>query len=365
MSHGSQTESSLDDLRRRIDRLDEQIVRMLNERAEVVVEIGRLKQDGQTPIYAPDREQRVLQRIREHNHGPLPDACLEGMWRELMSGSFALERPLRIGYLGPPGSFSHLAATRQFGSCVDYQPFESISSVFHGVESRRIDLGLVPVENTIGGGIHESLDNFLQSSVHVCAEVMIPIHHNLLSRAQPDQIRRIYSRPEIFEQCRRWLAEHFRSAERTASSSSARAAEVASAEEGAAAIGSQLAAEIYDLPILHESIEDNPNNVTRFFVIGQQSSRPSGDDKTAILFTTEHKPGALAQVIDAFSAKGVNLTHIDKRPSQRVNWEYSFFIDCDGHAENPEVAAAIAEARQHCLQLTILGSFPRAATVVH
>ncbi len=356
----------LAELRRRIDDIDQQLVRLLNERAEIVVDVGNLKRtDNSTPIYAPDREQIVLQQIREYNKGPLPDSCLEGIWRELMSGSFALERPLRIGFLGPLGSFSHLAATRQFGSSVDYTAFESIPGVFHGVETRRIDLGLVPVENTIGGAIHDTLDTFLQTSARVCAEILIPIQHHVLSKcASDDEIEKIYTRPEVFDQCRKWLSDHVRKAERMAAASTARAAEVAASDPGTAAIGSSLAASIYNVPILHENIEDNPNNITRFFVIGHQASRPSGDDKTAILFTTAHKPGALAEVIDAFRDKGVNLTHIDKRPSQRVNWEYCFFIDCEGHSEEEHVATAIESARNHCLQLTILGSFPRATNVL-
>ncbi|MBI1371354.1 MAG: prephenate dehydratase [Phycisphaera sp.] len=365
MTDTPQTADQLADLRQRIDALDEKIVQMLNERANVVVEIGKLKQsDGKTPIYAPDREQRVLERIRKANKGPLPNACLEAIWRELMSGSFALERPLRIGYLGPAGSFSHMAANRQFGACVDYVPVETIPAVFNAVESRRIDLGLVPIENSIGGGIHESLDSFLQTTAQACAEVLVPIHHNVLSHCEPDDIKVIYSRPEVFAQCRRWLADHLRHAERMMMGSSAKAAERAAQEPGAAAIGSKMAGEIYGLPTRFANIEDNPNNITRFFVIGHQSSAPTGDDKTAILFTTEHKPGALASVIDVFSAHGVNLTHIDKRPSQRVNWEYYFFIDCEGHAENENVAAAMKAARKHCLQLTILGSFPRATNVL-
>ena len=359
------TGDPLEPLRQRIDELDGQLVRLLNERAEVVVEIGRLKRDGgHAPIYAPDREQRVLQKVRDANNGPLPDGCLEAIWRELMSGSFALERKLRIGFLGPLGSFSHLAATKQFGACVDYEPVESITGVFHAVEASKADLGLVPIENSIGGGIHETLDSFLDSSARVCAEVNIPIHHHVLSKNSADEIKRVYSRPEVFEQCRRWLSEHLRGAERMATTSSARAAQLAVEEDGSAAIGSELAADVYNLPKVFECIEDNPNNVTRFFVIGHQAARPTGDDKTAILFTTEHKPGALAAVMDALRDNGVNLTHIDKRPSQRVNWEYSFFIDCEGHIDEPKVADALASARKHCLQLTVLGSFPRAKKAI-
>jgi chorismate mutase/prephenate dehydratase len=360
------SESDLNNLRQNIDDLDEKIVQLLNERAAHVVKIGKAKKaSGQVPIYAPDREQRVLARVRKANDGPLPNACLEAIWRELMSGSFALESPLKIGYLGPAGSFSHLAAMKQFGKCVDYESFESITNVFHGMESNRVSLALIPVENSTGGGIHESLDCFLQTSARVCAEVLVPIHHHLLSRCSDEsQIKCLYSRPEVFEQCRKWLSEHLRSAERIATTSSARAAEIVSKEEGAASISAEIASDLYDVPILQQNIEDNPNNVTRFFVIGHQSSQPTGDDKTSVLFTTAHQPGALAAVINTFRDNSVNLTHIDKRPSQRTNWEYYFFVDCVGHSDEPNVTAALEASRPHCLQLTVLGSFPRAVNVL-
>ncbi|MHC4996945.1 MAG: prephenate dehydratase [Planctomycetota bacterium] len=356
-------ENPLAPLRARIDELDSQLIKLLNERAEVVVEIGRIKRGGHTtPIYAPDREKIVLQRILDANRGPLPDECLIAIWRELMSGSFALERALKIGYLGPAGSFSHLAAKRQFGACVEYKACDSISGVFNAVESKQIDLGLAPIENTIGGGIHETLDCFLDTSARVAAEVLLPVHHNLMADCPREDVKRVYSRPEVFEQCRQWLASNMGGVECVAMASSAKAAQAVADEENAAAIGSSLASEIYGLPIIEANIEDHADNVTRFFVIGHQSTPATGLDKTAILFTVQHKPGALAQVIDAFSRQGVNVTHIDKRPSKNINWEYSFFIDCEGHIDDEPVAAAIDDARKHCMQLTLLGSFPRAAT---
>lgn len=351
-------------LRKRIDELDRQIVDLLNERAKVVIDIGHAKRDGSSPIYAPDREQQVLQQVRSYNKGPLPDSCLTGVWRELMSGSFALERPLRIGYLGPPGSFSHLAAKRKFGSSVEYDDLDDISAVFEEVGRGHIDLGLVPIENSYIGGIGETLDSFLDTSAQVCAEVRIHIHHNLLANCSPDAIKRVYSKPEVFGQCRKWLGVQIRHAERVPVASSSKAAELAAGEPGSAAIGSTLAAEVYNLRTLFPNIEDNPNNETRFFVIAKQSPKPTGDDKTAIMFTTAHKAGALAEVLDVFRDHKLNLTHIDKRPSQRVNWEYCFFIDCLGHQSDPQVLTAIEAARKHCQQLTVLGSFPRAKEVL-
>ncbi len=354
----------LDPLRRRIDELDEQLVALLNERAKVVVEIGRVKQDTDSPIYAPARERQVLDKIRSHNQGPLTDTCFEAIWRELMSGSFALERPLTVGYLGPQGSFSHLAAKLKFGSSVTYKNLEDIASVFSETLQGRTDLGLVPIENSAMGGIGETLDSFLNAQVHVFAEVLIQVHHNLLANCPIEQVKRVYSKPEVFSQCRKWVAQHMPHAERIHVASSSRAAEMAGKEPNAAAVGSTLAAEIYNLRTQAAKIEDNPNNITRFFVISPQQAKPSGDDKTAIMFTTAHKPGSLADVLDIFRDNGLNLTHIDKRPSQRVNWEYYFFADFLGHQSQPHVAKAIEAAREHCLQLTVLGSFPRAGEVL-
>lgn len=356
--------AALAPLRKRIDELDRRIIDLLNDRASVVIEIGHVKRGGASPVYAPDREQQVLAQVRRYNKGPLPDSCVTAVWRELMSGSFALERPLRVGYLGPPGSFSHLAAKRKFGSSVEYDDLDDIGAVFEEVERGHIDLGLVPIENSYIGGIGETLDSFLDSTVQVYAEVKVNIHHNLLANCEPDKIRRIYSKPEVFGQCRRWLSVQLRQAERVPVASSSKAAEMASQEKNAAAIGSNLAAEIYGLRNLFPNIEDNPRNETRFFVIANHSAKPTGDDKTAIMFTTAHKAGALAEVLDVFRDHHINLENIDKRPSQRVNWEYYFFIDCVGHQSDPKVAAAIEAARKHCQQLTILGSFPRAKEVL-
>ena len=363
-SSEADSEKALAPLRARIDELDSRLVDLLNERAEVVIEIGKLKRDGDWAIYAPEREQKVLDRVRRQNAGPLPDRCLEAIWRELMSGSFALERPLRVGYLGPAGSFTHVAARRKFGASVEYDALDDIAAIFTECGRGHIDLGLVPIENSVIGGIGETLDSLLDAQVRVCAEVLLGVHHNVLANGPVEEIERIYSKPEVFSQCRQWLSVQLQSAERIAAASSSKAAEMASQEENAAAVGSTLAAELYGLKVVFENIEDNPNNITRFLVISRESAKPSGDDKTAITFTTAHKAHALASVLDVFGEHGINLTHIDKRPSQRVNWEYVFFIDCAGHESDEKVQAAIAEARTHCLQMKVLGSFPAAEQVL-
>lgn len=365
MSDEAVNKPDLAPLRARIDEIDARLVELLNERAEVVVEVGKAKQKGAGPIYAPDREKQVLDRVRTRNHGPLPDRCLEAIWREMMSGSFALEKPLRVGYLGPKGSFSHLAAKKKFGASVEYDNVTDIAAVFEACLRGHIDYGLVPIENSAIGGIGETLDGFLGSNdVKVCAEVLINIHHNLVARCGPDEVKRVCSKPEAIAQCRHWLSGEMPNVEVMPVASTSRAAELAATEEGTAGIASELAAEIYDLKIIFANIEDNPQNTTRFFVIGKQDSKPSGDDKTSIMFTTEHKSGALTDVLDVFRTHGLNMTHIDKRPSKRVNWEYIFFVDVIGHLSEEHVQRGLEEARKHCLQLTVLGSFPRAKEVL-
>ena len=352
---------SLNDLRKKIDELDREIVAMLNARAEVSVAIGKAKKQSDSAIYAPDREKAVYEKVRSLNRGPLPDRCLESVYRELMSGSIALQQPLRIGFLGPLGSFSHATAAAKFGKSVEYIPLGDIPAVFDAVARGHIDYGLAPVENSLHGGVIDTLDAFLvATTVRICAEVLIAVHHNVMARCAWDQVKRIYSKTEVFAQCRSWLSGTAKGREVTPAASTSHAAEIAAAEDGSAAIGSTLAGEIYGLDTLFANIEDDPNNVTRFFVISREPARRSGDDKTAIMFTTAHQPGALAEVLDVFKSAGINLTDIEKRPSKKVNWEYYFFIDAQGHADDEAMQRAIGEARKHCLQLTVLGSYPRA-----
>ncbi|MCG3178395.1 MAG: P-protein [Phycisphaerae bacterium] len=357
-------EMDLAELRVQIDRLDEQIVRTLNQRAEVVIRVGHIKNADGTPVYAPDREKQVLERIAAINTGPLPDSTLWAIYRELMSGSFALERRLRIGYLGPEGSFSHLGATVKFGQSVEYRPLPDIRTIFEEVARGHVDLGMVPVENSIGGGVIDTLDAFIELEMHICAEVMVAIHHNLLARRPVDKLEKIYSKPEVFTQCRRWLSANGLMDKTVPVASTSRAAEIVTGEESSGAIGSALAAKLYGLPIQVPNVEDNANNLTRFLVIGKESARPSGEDKTAIMFTTAHRSGALADVLDVFRRNGVNLTNIDTRPSKKHNWEYYFFVDCEGHREDENMIQAVEEAREHCLQLNVLGSFPRAKEIM-
>jgi len=350
----------LNALRQTIDTLDEKLVDLINERAKVVEQVGQIKRSDKNapPIYAPDRERAVFDKIKANNHGPLPDRCLMAIYRELMSGSFYLERPLRIAFLGPKGSFSHSAALLKFGQCVDYEPLSSIADVFKEIENKHCDMGIVPIENSISGGIIETLDALIDSTVIICAEATIAIHHNLLANCQLEEIKVIYSKPEIFVQCRNWLNATLPNIATISAASSADAAKIAAKEQNAAAIGSSVAAELYEIATLFENIEDRSNNITRFFVIGREPSRPSGKDKTALMFSTAHKTGALVDVLQSFRNKGINLTNIESRPSKKRQMEYYFFVNCEGHQNDDHLKEAINEAKKHCLQLTTLGSFP-------
>ena len=349
----------LDELRKQIDEIDSRLVETLNERAKVVVEIGKLKNQSSKPIYAPEREKTVLDKIKQSNKGPLTDKCLVAIWREMMSGSFVLEKPLRIAFLGPEGSFTHNAAMLKFGQSIEYEAVTDIRSVFEEVSKGHSDLGVVPVENSSGGGVLETLDALIETDVMVCAEMYMAIHHNLLANCSIEEIEKVYSKPEVFTQCRNWLASTFKEAKTIPVASSAKAAQMAAQEKGTAAIGSIIAAELYGLKIICENIEDNSNNITRFLVIGKEDSKPSGDDKTSILFSTSHKAGALVDVLQEFKNKGINLTNIESRPSKKREWEYYFFADCLGHKTDKNLVDALAKAREHCLQLSVLGSYPK------
>ncbi len=354
----------LEDLRKQIDEIDLKLVELLNERANIVVEVGKFKQKSEaTPIYAPDREKQVLDKICQANKGPLLNRTLIAIYRELMSGSFALEKPLRITYLGPEGSYSHMAAVEKFGASVEYESVTDIRGVFEEVAREHADFGLVPIENSVGGGVIDTLDALLETDINICAEINRSIHHNLLANCPLQKVERIYSKPEVFTQCQRWLTETNMIGKTIAVASTSKAAEMAREEEGSGAIGSSLAAELYNLRIVCDNIEDNANNVTRFFVIGKEANRPTGDDKTSLVFTTKDEPGALVAVLDALRQQGVNMSFIESRPSKKRNWEYYFFVDVAGHRSDPNFQQAIDNAQKHCLRLNVIGSYPRASEI--
>ncbi|MFH0772191.1 MAG: prephenate dehydratase [Candidatus Omnitrophota bacterium] len=348
----------LEKLRGKIDRLDSRIICLLNSRARLSVKIGRLKRKNNRSVYSPDREMAVYDRIAKQNHGPLSEDTLKAVYREIMSGSLALEKPLRITYMGPPASFSNIAALKKFGSSVEYIPVNSITEVFAEVEHDRADYGVVPIENSIEGAVNYTLDMFTESDLKICSEISLEISHNLLANCGMERIKRVYSNPQVFGQCRIWLEANLPNVELVEVSSTTRAAEIAVKERYSAAIASVLAADCYGLKILARSIEDSAHNVTRFLVIGKAESNPTGKDKTSVMLSIKDKIGALHDMLASFKRYKINLTKIESRPSKKKAWEYFFFIDMMGHCRDESIKKALAAVKDNCAAVKILGSYP-------
>jgi chorismate mutase/prephenate dehydratase len=347
--------------RAHIDKLDLQIVKLINERANLAAEIGRLKNDHGSEAFSPAREEEVLQNVLQANKGPLDDATVRAVFREIMSGSRALQKVLKIAYLGPEYSFSHLAAVERFGQAVEYFRVGSIAAVFEEVNRGHADFGVVPLENSTDGRVADTLEMFMRlPQMKITAEVRLRIHHCLMANCEQQEIRRIYSKPQALSQCRNWLSKNVPHASLHEVASTATAAELAQREPGAAAVASRQAAVKYNLRILFNDIEDSPYNETRFAVIGTQEVPRTGNDKTAIMFKVPHHSGALVEALDVFKANKLNLTWIESFPARGPKPEYVFFVDFEGHAEDPKVKKALANLQEHCEQLSILGSFPMA-----
>ena len=349
---------NLADHRRAIDRIDAQIVKLLNERTRHVLEIGANKLRAQQEIYAPHRELAVLDRVTRHNKGPLTEVCLRAIYREIMSGALSLQKTLIIAYFGPPATFTHLAAIRRFGSSLNYTPLKTIADVFDEVTKNRADYGVVPVENSTEGVVTHTLDMFVDSKLKVVSQIVLPIQHCLVSRVRKNQIRRLYSHPQALAQCRAWLQVNLPQAEVIEASSTTRAAELAARNRNGAAIASALAAQIYKLEVVEQNIQDNASNATRFLVLGRQDTPPTGRDRTSLLMSVSDKVGALYQAIAAFRRYRINMTKIESRPSKRKAWEYFFFVDVDGHIKDTRIAKAVALLEQHCSFVKVLGSYP-------
>jgi chorismate mutase/prephenate dehydratase len=351
--------------RDQIDAIDAQIIALLSERATRAREIGEAKANQELDTFAPARERQIMDRVAERNPGPLPSAALQAIYREVISACRALERPLRIAYWGPPASNTHVASRARFGSQAEFAPMDSIAGVFAEVEKGNSDYGVVPVENSTEGIVNHTLDMFLDSDLRICAEVYTPISHNLLSNcATLADVRRVYTMPQATAQSRAWLQRHLPGVEMVEVTTTARAAEIAAAEAGAAAIANHAAADEYGIRILAEHIEDNPRNRTRFLVLGNLQPPPSGHDKTSIMFSVRHEAGELIRALAAFEKHDVNLLLIESRPTKMNPWEYVFFIDASGHVDAPDDASlrkALVRFRERCLFVKVLGSYPEAA----
>ena len=352
---------SIQNLRREIDEIDSRLLELLSRRARLAQEIGHSKSRTSAQFFSPERERQIYARLSEENPGPLPREALQSIFREIISASRALEQPLQVAYLGPAGTFSHRAALHKFGNSSELKPVDTIPDVFKEVERGQAHYGLVPVENSTDGVIKPTLDMFSQTRLKVCAEVFVPVHHHLVTRAEKlGEVKRLYANPEALAQSRAWLRENLPKIEVVAATSNSKSAQMASVDSEGAAICTDIAAELYGVPLVATHIEDSPHNRTRFLVIGHNEPRPSGKDKTSIFFSVSHKAGALLRAMSAFDAYNINLTMIESRPTKQMPWEYVFFIDFQGHIQDAPVAHALQMLREQSLFVTVLGSYPEA-----
>lgn len=353
-------DTSIAALRAKIDRIDRELVAHMNQRAKLAHQIGKVKEANGQRAYDPVRECEVLARATEHNHGPLADGCVQAVFRELISGSRALEKTLRVAHLGPAYTYSHLAAIQRFGQSVEYVPVASIGAVFEEVNRGHCDYGLVPIENSTDGRIADTLDMFTRLPVQVCGEVNLPIHHCLLGLCQRSDVQEVYSRPQALSQCRNWLTRHLPQARTIEVTSTSTAAQLAKDKPGAAAIASVQAAVHYALNLLAENIEDQQGNLTRFAVIGQHAGPRTGRDKTALMFEVVHRPGSLADALNIFKRNRLNLTWIESFPIARPEGGYLFFVELEGHQDDKRVQRATESLSHRAVRLTILGSYAKA-----
>jgi chorismate mutase/prephenate dehydratase len=346
-----------------IDKLDLQILKAINERAGLAAKIGKVKTDNNDSVFSPAREEEVIANVLSANRGPLPEVTIRAIYREIISGSRALQRIDKVAFLGPEYSFSHIAALHRFGrGAAEYMGVNNIAAVFEEVNRRHVDYGVVPLENSTDGRVADTLDMFVRlPQIKICSEVRLRVHHNLLANCEQTEISRIYSKPQALSQCRNWIAKNVPQATLHEVSSTTTAAQFAKTQPGAAAIASREAAVQYGVRILFPSIEDSPHNETRFAVIGPHDAGRTGTDKTAVMFMIPHSPGSLADILGLFKQHKVNLTWIESFPYASTKGEYVFFLECEGHQEDPKVKKTLAAVEDKCEKLYVLGSFPVAA----
>ncbi len=352
--------NNLDDLRTEIDQLDRKLIQLLNQRARIVEQINEVKKNFRLPKFDPTREKKIIEKLQEVNSGPLSKQDIEIIMNAIFKVCRSFGRPLRIAYFGPAGTFTHQASLHQFGEKNDYVPCRTIEDVFREVEKNRADYGVVPVENSTEGVVTHTLDMFIDCELIITAEIILEIHHFLLSReTRLDRIKKVYSHAQAFAQCQRWLEDNIRNVSLIETESTAYAVDLARRESCSAAIGSEVAAEIYGMNILASNIEDFKENITRFLVIGANEAKPSGDDKTSIMFSIKDRVGALHDMLVPFKKYNINLTRIESRPTKKKAWEYIFFVDFLGHKDDRDVKTALRMLEKNCVFLKILGSYPR------
>lgn len=353
-------DKTLSGLRDQIDAIDDQILHLLNRRAEVVIAVGKAKAGQQREFYVPSREQAIYERLCGQNPGPFPSDAIRKVFREIISASLSLEQPMKVAFLGPPATFTHAAALQQFGLSAQLVAQKSIPAVFDDVARGRAPYGVVPVENSTEGVVSHTLDMFMESELKINAEILLEISHDLLSRSgRLADVKKIVSHPQALAQCRHWLEENLPDIPLVDVASTALAAQMVVEDESAAAIASDMAASLYGLRTVRKKIEDNPNNFTRFLVIGKNTPEASGKDKTSIMFSVKDEPGILYRMLEPFSQRGINLSKIESRPMKKKAWEYIFFLDMEGHIDDPQVTQAVQELRAYCQFLKVLGSYPR------
>ena len=349
----------LEDLRKKIDEVDSRIVALLNERYATVQEIGKFKRNNMKAIYVPEREKLVFDKVAAMNKGPMNPQTLRAIYREIMSGALALEHSMTVAYLGPEGTFSHIAAVTKFGHSVAYLAQNTIDDIFNAVANGLADYGCVPIENSSEGAVNLTLDVFAQTKTQICSEINLRVHQSLLAKCELSEVRTVYSHAQSLAQCRTWIRENLPDAEIHECVSNAKAAAIAAHEPCAAAVANVFNSEIYGLKVLSENIEDNPHNTTRFLVIGSQIPKRTGCDKTSICFALKDRVGVLFDALLPFKEENITLSMIESRPSKLQNWEYYFFIDLLGHQEDENVARALNKLRPMTQAMRILGSYPR------
>ena len=357
------SDQHISNLRNDIDAIDDELVGLLNRRAALTIEVGEIKRagDGEAQFYRPEREAQILRRLLQSNAGPISDEDLARLMREIIATCLSLEQGLRIAYLGPEGTFTHLALLKHFGGAVEPIAVTSISEVFREVEARASDYGVVPVENSLEGSVSQTLDCLGESSLVICGEIILPVHHQLLStEAALHDIQRVYAHEQALAQCRAWLDRNMPGAERSALSSNAAAAERARSESGAGAIASKQAGERYGLDVRASNIEDHPQNTTRFAVLGRSIPQATGEDVTSIMFSMPNEPGALHSLLSVLAAAGVSMSRIESRPKRTGDWDYLFFVDLLGHCNDADIASALSEMESRAALFKVLGSCPRA-----
>ena len=355
---------NLGPIRTEIDRLDRQIVEILNQRLGLAAEIGKLKRSTGGQIYVPEREDAVLRKVAALNQGPMREAALTAIYREIMSAAIALEKPLLIAYLGPEATNTHAAAMKKFGASVDYHAMATIGDIFTAVEKGEADYAVIPIENSTEGSVRETLDSFVESDVKIAAQIYIEITHALISNSPLDQITAVYSKDQALAQCRHWLTRHLPHAQLIDAPSTARAVQIAKETPGAAAVSSELSAQFYGVPVVTRNIQDKADNTTRFFVIGKKPSGPVGGGRDMSSFIVSlgdeaaAHSGALLKMLMPLAERGINLSKIESRPSKKRPWDYYFFLDVTGHYDDAAMKDALVELKRICPMVKWLGSYP-------